>query len=163
LRTASNIHFKQIVPPKDVNVIMIAPKGPGHTCAGQFLEGKGVPCLGRRLSGRGRQSACNALAYAMGIGGARAGILETTFKEETETDLFGEQCVLCGGVTALMKAGFETLVNAGYQPQSAYFRVRALHAMKLIIDLVTGRVVVHALLHQRHGRIRRLLAWRPHH
>jgi ketol-acid reductoisomerase len=135
-----NIHYKQIVPPKDVNVIMIAPKGPGHTVRSQYQENKGVPCLiavENDASGSvgGATSAKElALAYASGIGGGRGGILETTFKEETETDLFGEQCVLCGGVTALMKAGFETLVNAGYQPESAYFE--CIHEMKLIIDLV---------------------------
>ena len=129
-----NIHFKQIVPPSDVNVIMIAPKGPGHTVRSQFQEGKGVPCLIAVYQDAGGQAHDLALAYAKGIGGARAGILETTFKEETETDLFGEQCVLCGGVTALMKAGFDTLVEAGYQPESAYFE--CVHEMKLIIDLV---------------------------
>ncbi|MFA7673095.1 MAG: ketol-acid reductoisomerase [Clostridia bacterium] len=129
-----NIHFNQIVPKKDVDVIMIAPKGPGHTVRSQFEEGKGVPNLiavYQDYTGNAKQL---ALAYAKGIGGARAGILETTFKEETETDLFGEQCVLCGGVTALMKAGFDTLVEAGYQPESAYFE--CIHEMKLIIDLV---------------------------
>lgn len=129
-----NIHFGQIVPPSDVNVIMIAPKGPGHTVRSQFVEGKGVPDLiavEQNATGNAKEL---ALAYAHGIGGARAGILETTFKEETETDLFGEQAVLCGGVSALMKAGFETLVEAGYQPESAYFE--CLHEMKLIIDLV---------------------------
>ncbi|MDR1805612.1 MAG: ketol-acid reductoisomerase [Clostridium sp.] len=129
-----NIHFNQIVPPADVNVIMIAPKGPGHTVRSQFVEGKGVPCLiavHQNATGDAKEL---ALAYALGIGGARAGVLETTFKEETETDLFGEQAVLCGGVTALMKAGFETLVEAGYQPESAYFE--CIHEMKLIIDLV---------------------------
>ncbi len=131
-----NIHFNQIVPPKDVDIIMIAPKGPGHTVRSQFEEGKGVPCLiavHHDATGKAREI---ALAYAAGIGGARAGILETTFKEETETDLFGEQAVLCGGVTALMKAGFETLVEAGYQPESAYFE--CVHEMKLIIDLVVA-------------------------
>ncbi|MCL2832557.1 MAG: ketol-acid reductoisomerase [Treponema sp.] len=129
-----NIHYKQIVPPKDVNVIMIAPKGPGHTVRSQFLENRGVPNLiavENNATGNAKEI---ALAYASGIGGGRGGILETTFKEETETDLFGEQCVLCGGVSALMKAGFETLVNAGYQPESAYFE--CIHEMKLIIDLV---------------------------
>jgi ketol-acid reductoisomerase len=129
-----NIHYKQILPPADVNVIMIAPKGPGHTVRSQYQEGKGVPNLigvEQDPSGLAKDL---ALAYAKGIGGARAGILETTFKEETETDLFGEQCVLCGGVTALMKAGFQTLVEAGYQPESAYFE--CIHEMKLIIDLV---------------------------
>jgi len=129
-----NIRYGQIVPPKDVNVIMIAPKGPGHTVRSQYLEGKGVPCL-IAVENDATGSAKNiALAYASGIGGGRGGILETTFTEETETDLFGEQCVLCGGVSALMKAGFETLVNAGYQPESAYFE--CVHEMKLIIDLV---------------------------
>lgn len=129
-----NIHFKQIVPPDFVSVIMIAPKGPGHTVRSQFVEGKGVPCLIAVYQDCDGNAHNIALAYAMGVGGARAGVLETTFKEETETDLFGEQAVLCGGVTALMKAGFETLVNAGYQPESAYFE--CVHEMKLIIDLV---------------------------
>lgn len=129
-----NIHFNQILPPSDVNVIMIAPKGPGHTVRSQFEEGKGVPCLIAVHNDATGNANEIALAYAMGIGGARAGVLETTFKEETETDLFGEQAVLCGGVTALMKAGFETLVEAGYQPESAYFE--CVHEMKLIIDLV---------------------------
>ncbi len=129
-----NIHFKQIVPPQNVNVIMIAPKGPGHTVRSQYLEGKGVPCLVAVYQDATENAKDIALAYAAGIGGARAGILETTFKEETETDLFGEQAVLCGGVTALMKAGFDTLVEAGYQPESAYFE--CVHEMKLIIDLV---------------------------
>ncbi len=131
-----NIHYNQIVPPADADVIMIAPKGPGHTVRSQFVEGRGVPCLiavYQDVSGKAKQL---ALAYALGIGGARAGVLETTFKEETETDLFGEQAVLCGGVTALMKAGFETLVEAGYQPESAYFE--CIHEMKLIIDLVVS-------------------------
>lgn len=134
-----NIHYGQITPPANINVIMIAPKGPGHTVRSQFTEGKGVPCLiavhqnynSEFTDGEAKDI---ALAYADGIGGTRAGILETTFKEETETDLFGEQAVLCGGVTALMKAGFETLVEAGYQPESAYFE--CIHEMKLIIDLV---------------------------
>ncbi len=129
-----NIHYKQIIPPKDVNVIMIAPKGPGHTVRSQYLEGKGVPCLIAVYQDATGDAKEIGLAYAMGIGGARAGVLETTFKEETETDLFGEQAVLCGGVAALMKAGFETLVEAGYQPESAYFE--CVHEMKLIIDLV---------------------------
>ncbi len=129
-----NIHFKQIVPSKDVNVIMIAPKGPGHTVRSQFKEGKGVPCLIAVYQDATGNAKDIALAYANGIGGTRAGVLETTFKEETETDLFGEQAVLCGGVTALMKAGFDTLVEAGYQPESAYFE--CVHEMKLIIDLV---------------------------
>ncbi|WP_424244635.1 ketol-acid reductoisomerase [Elusimicrobium posterum] len=129
-----NIHFNQIVPPQDVNVIMIAPKGPGHTVRSQYQEGKGVPCLIAVYNDASGNAKELALAYAMGIGGARGGILETTFKEETETDLFGEQAVLCGGVTALMKAGFETLVEAGYQPESAYFE--CVHEMKLIVDLI---------------------------
>ena len=129
-----NIHFLQIVPPKDVNVIMIAPKGPGHTVRSQYQEGKGVPCLIAVHQDATGNAKDLALAYAAGIGGARGGILETTFKEETETDLFGEQAVLCGGVTALMKAGFETLVEAGYQPESAYFE--CIHEMKLIVDLI---------------------------
>ena len=129
-----NIHYGQIKPPSDVDVIMIAPKGPGHTVRSQYTEGKGVPCLiavEQDATGKAKDL---ALAYAAGIGGARAGVLETTFREETETDLFGEQAVLCGGVSALMKAGFETLVEAGYQPENAYFE--CIHEMKLIIDLV---------------------------
>lgn len=129
-----NIHYGQIVPPADVNVVMIAPKGPGHTVRSQYQEGKGVPCLVAVYQDATGNAQDIALAYAAGIGGARAGILETTFKEETETDLFGEQAVLCGGVTALMKAGFETLVEAGYQPESAYFE--CVHEMKLIVDLI---------------------------
>jgi ketol-acid reductoisomerase len=129
-----NIHFKQIVPPKDINVVMIAPKGPGHTVREQYQAGSGVPCLIAVEQDADNNAKRQALAYAAAIGGARAGVLETTFKEETETDLFGEQAVLCGGVSALMKAGFEVLVEAGYQPESAYFEV--MHEMKLIIDLV---------------------------
>ncbi len=129
-----NIHFNQIVPPENVDVIMAAPKGPGHTVRSQYVEGRGVPSLiavHQDYSGRAHEY---ALAYASGIGAGRAGILETTFKEETETDLFGEQAVLCGGVTELMKAGFETLVEAGYQPESAYFE--CIHEMKLIVDMI---------------------------
>ena len=129
-----NIHFAQIVPPADVNVIMIAPKGPGHTVRSEYVEGKGVPCLiavHQDATGKAKEI---GLAYAMGIGGARAGVLETTFRVETETDLFGEQAVLCGGVTALMQAGFETLVEAGYSPENAYFE--CIHEMKLIVDLI---------------------------
>ncbi len=129
-----NIHYGQIVPPKFVDVVMIAPKGPGHTVRSQFQEGRGVPCLVAIEQDYTAKALENALSYAAGIGGARGGVLQTTFKEETETDLFGEQAVLCGGVTELMKAGFETLVEAGYQPESAYFE--CLHEMKLIIDLV---------------------------
>ena len=129
-----NIHYGQIVPPADVNVIMVAPMGPGHTVRSQYLEGKGVPDLVAVEQDATGNALQLALAYAQGIGGARAGILQTTFREETETDLFGEQAVLCGGVSALMKAGFETLVEAGYQPENAYFE--CVHEMKLIIDLV---------------------------
>ncbi|MDO9493382.1 ketol-acid reductoisomerase [Acetobacterium sp.] len=129
-----NIHYGQIIPPADVNVFMIAPKGPGHTVRSQYQEGRGVPCLIAVYQDPTGNTHDLGLAYASGIGGGRAGILETTFKEETETDLFGEQAVLCGGVTALMKAGFDTLVEAGYQPESAYFE--CVHEMKLIIDLV---------------------------
>lgn len=129
-----NIHFKQIVPPSNVDVFMIAPKGPGHMVRRTYTEGSGVPCLiavEQDYSGKAKDL---ALAYANGIGGARAGVLETTFKDETETDLFGEQAVLCGGVTALIKAGFETLVEAGYVPENAYFE--CMHEMKLIVDLM---------------------------
>ena len=129
-----NIHFNQIVAPKFVDVIMVAPKGPGHTVRSQYKEGKGVPAIiavHQNTSGKAKEF---ALAYASGIGAGRAGILETTFREETETDLFGEQAVLCGGVTELMKAGFETLVQAGYQPEIAYFE--CIHEMKLIVDLI---------------------------
>ncbi len=129
-----NIIYNQIVPPADVDVIMAAPKGPGHTVRSQYKEGRGVPALiaiAQDASGKAKEY---ALAYAAGIGAGRAGILETTFREETETDLFGEQAVLCGGVTELMKAGFETLVNAGYQPEIAYFE--CVHEMKLIVDLI---------------------------
>ncbi|MHC1692745.1 MAG: ketol-acid reductoisomerase [Sphaerochaetaceae bacterium] len=129
-----NIHFGQIAPPKDVNVIMIAPKGPGHTVRSQFQEGKGVPCLIAVHQDPSGDSKQIALAYAAGLGAGRAGIFETSFKEETETDLFGEQAVLCGGVSALIKAGFDTLVEAGYQPEMAYFE--CCHEMKLIVDLI---------------------------
>ncbi|MDR1178076.1 MAG: ketol-acid reductoisomerase [Spirochaetaceae bacterium] len=129
-----NIHFGQITPPPDINVVMIAPKGPGHTVREQYLAGAGVPCLVAVYQDASGDAKRLGLAYAAAIGGARAGVLETTFKEETETDLFGEQAVLCGGVSALMKAGYEVLVEAGYQPESAYFEV--MHEMKLIIDLV---------------------------
>ena len=129
-----NIHFKYIKPPKDVNVVMIAPKGPGHLVRSEYEKGGGVPCLvavEQDATGDAKQI---ALAWANGIGGARAGIIETTFREETETDLFGEQCVLCGGLTALIKAAFETLVEAGYQPEIAYFE--CMHEVKLIVDLM---------------------------
>lgn len=129
-----NIHYGQIVPPADVDVFMVAPKGPGHTVRSQYQEGKGVPCLVAVYQNASGNAKDYALAYAKGIGGTRAGVLETTFKDETETDLFGEQAVLCGGVTALMKAGFETLVEAGYAPENAYFE--CVHEMKLIVDLI---------------------------
>ena len=128
------IHFKTVVPPKNVDVILVAPKGPGHIVRRQYTEGKGVPALiavYRNASGNARKV---ALAWARGIGGTRAGVLETSFKEETETDLFGEQTVLCGGASALVQAGFETLVEAGYAPEMAYFE--CLHELKLIVDLM---------------------------
>lgn len=129
-----NIHFKYITPPADTNIVMIAPKGPGHLVRSEYVKGGGVPCLvavEQDASGDAKQI---ALAWANGIGGARAGIIETTYKEETETDLFGEQVVLCGGLSALIKAGFETLVEAGYQPEIAYFE--CMHEVKLIVDLM---------------------------
>ncbi|MBR1618179.1 ketol-acid reductoisomerase [bacterium] len=129
-----NIHFNLIEPPKDVDVIMIAPKGPGHTVRSEYLEGKGVPCLIAIEQDATGSALATGLAYAAGIGGARAGVIETTFKIETETDLFGEQAVLCGGVCALMQAGFETLTEAGYAPENAYFE--CIHEMKLIVDLI---------------------------
>ncbi len=129
-----NIHFKQIVPDKDIDVFMIAPKGPGSLVRRQFAEGKGVPCLVAIHQNPSGNALKTALAFAKGIGGTRAGVLETTFKEETETDLFGEQTVLCGGTSELIKAGFETLVEAGYQPEIAYFE--CLHELKLIVDLI---------------------------
>jgi ketol-acid reductoisomerase len=131
-----NIHYNQIEPPANCDVIMVAPKGPGHTVRSQYLEGKGVPSLiavHQDASGKAKEY---ALAYAAGIGAGRAGIIETTFKDETETDLFGEQAVLCGGVTELMKAGFDTLVDAGYPPELAYFE--CVHEMKLIVDLINS-------------------------
>jgi len=129
-----NIRFKQIKPNKKIDVIMIAPKGPGALVRRMYEEGKGVPCLVAIYQDASGNALKTALAYAMGIGGTRAGVIETTFDEETETDLFGEQAVLCGGVTELIKAGFDTLVNAGYQPEIAYFEV--LHELKLITDLI---------------------------
>lgn len=129
-----NIHYKKIVAPGDINVIMVAPKGPGHTVRSQYVEGKGVPSLIAVYQDSSGDSKDVSLSYASAIGAGRAGIIETTFKEETETDLFGEQAVICGGVSALMKAGFEVLTEAGYSPYMAYFEV--LHEMKLIIDLV---------------------------
>ncbi len=129
-----NIHFGTIVPPKNVDVTMIAPKGPGHTVRSEYVEGKGVPCLIAVEQDATGKAQDLALAYALGIGGARAGVLETTFRTETETDLFGEQAVLCGGVCALMQAGFETLCEAGYDERNAYFE--CIHEMKLIVDLI---------------------------
>ncbi|MFN3813537.1 MAG: ketol-acid reductoisomerase [Aquificaceae bacterium] len=129
-----NIHFRQILPPKDVDVFMVAPKGPGHLVRWMYEEGKGVPALVAIYQDATGTCRDKALAYAKAIGATRAGVIETTFKEETETDLFGEQMVLCGGVTALIKSGFETLVEAGYQPEVAYFE--CLHELKLIVDLI---------------------------
>ncbi len=129
-----NIHFQQIEPPKDVDVFLIAPKGPGHLVRRTFEEGGGVPCLVAIHQNATGKALDVALAYAKGIGGARSGVIETTFREETETDLFGEQAVLCGGLTALVQAGFETLVEAGYAPEMAYFE--CLHEVKLIVDLM---------------------------
>ncbi len=129
-----NIHFGTIKPPKFVDVTMIAPKGPGHTVRSEYQAGKGVPCLVAVEQDATGHALDKALAYALGIGGARAGVLETTFRTETETDLFGEQAVLCGGVCALMQAGFETLCEAGYDPRNAYFE--CIHEMKLIVDLI---------------------------
>ncbi len=128
------IHFKTIQPPKDVDVIMVAPKGPGHIVRRQFTEGKGVPALIAVYQNPSKKAKKTALAWAKGVGGTRGGVIETTFKEETETDLFGEQTVLCGGASALVQAGFETLVEAGYSPEMAYFE--CLHELKLIVDLM---------------------------
>jgi ketol-acid reductoisomerase len=128
------IHFKTVVPPKNVDVLMVAPKGPGHLVRRQYQEGRGVPALIAIFQNPSRQGKKIALAWAKGIGGTRAGVIETTFKEETETDLFGEQAVLCGGASALVSAGYETLVAAGYQPEMAYFE--CLHELKLIVDLM---------------------------
>lgn len=128
------VHYKTIVPPKDINVIMVAPKGPGHIVRRQFTEGKGVPALIAIHQDPGKDSKKIALAWAKGIGGTRGGVIETTFSEETETDLFGEQTVLCGGVNALVIAGYETLIEAGYQPEMAYFE--CLHELKLTVDLM---------------------------
>src|ERR1700744_3722513 len=128
------IHFKTVVPPKNVNVIMVAPKGPGHIVRRQYTEGKGVPALIAVYQNPGKDAKKIALAWAKGVGGTRAGVIETNFKEETETDLFGEQTVLCGGASALVQAGYETLVEAGYSPEMAYFE--CLHELKLICDLI---------------------------
>ncbi len=129
-----NIHFDKIVPPSDVNVIMVAPKGPGHTVRSQYLQGKGVPALIAIQQDVSKDSKQVALSYAAAIGAGRSGIIETSFREETETDLFGEQAVICGGVAALIRTGYEVLVEAGYAPEMAYFEV--LHEMKLIVDLI---------------------------
>ncbi|HVP68176.1 MAG TPA: ketol-acid reductoisomerase [Anaeromyxobacteraceae bacterium] len=129
-----NIHFGQVRPPPDVDVLLVAPKGPGHLVRRQFQDGRGIPCLIAVHQDATGQAKALGLAYARALGGSRAGVLETTFKEETETDLFGEQAVLCGGASALVKAGFEVLVEAGYQPESAYFE--CLHELKLIVDLM---------------------------
>jgi len=129
-----NIHFKKITPPKDVNVFMVAPKGPGHLVRSQYEKGQGVPCLLAIAADPSGDTAKVGLAYAKAIGGTRAGVIETTFKDETETDLFGEQAVLCGGLTELIRAGYETLVEAGYPPEMAYFE--CLHEVKLIVDLI---------------------------
>jgi ketol-acid reductoisomerase len=129
-----SIHFKTIVPPKNVDVILVAPKGPGHIVRRQYVEGKGVPSLIAIYQNPSGKAKKTALAWAKGIGGTRAGVIETSFKEETETDLFGEQTVLCGGASALIQAGYETLVEAGYQPEMAYFE--CLHELKLIVDLM---------------------------
>ena len=129
-----NIHFGQILPLKEIDVVMIAPKGPGHLVRREFQKGAGVPSLLAIYQDASKQAKMTGLAYAKGLGATRAGVIETTFKEETETDLFGEQAVLCGGVTELIKAGFDTLVEAGYQPEIAYFE--CLHELKLIVDLI---------------------------
>ena len=132
-----NIHYGQIVPPKEIDVVMIAPKGPGHLVRREFQKGGGVPCLVAIYQDPSKKAKDIALAYAKGLGATRSGVIETTFEEETETDLFGEQAVLCGGVTELIKAGFDTLVDAGYQPEIAYFE--CLHELKLIVDLIYER------------------------
>ena len=129
-----NIHFKKIIPPADVNVFMVAPKGPGHLVRSEYQKGRGVPCLLAVQQDPSGDTAAVGLAYAKAIGGTRAGVIETTFKDETETDLFGEQAVLCGGITELIRAGYETLVDAGYPPEMAYFE--CLHEVKLIVDLI---------------------------
>ena len=149
-----SIHFKTIVPPKNVNIIMVAPKGPGHTVRRQYTEGKGVPSLIAVYQNPGKDAKKIALAWAKGIGGTRAGVIETNFKEETETDLFGEQTVLCGGASALVQAGFEVLVEAGYSPEMAYFE--CLHELKLIADLMNEvRHQRHAILNFRNRQVGR--------
>ncbi len=129
-----NIHFKKVVPPADVNVFMVAPKGPGHLVRSEFLKGRGVPCLLAIQQDPSKNTRAVGLAYASAIGGGRAGVIETNFREETETDLFGEQSVLCGGLTELIRSGYETLVDAGYAPEMAYFET--VHEVKLIVDLI---------------------------
>ncbi len=156
-----NIHFGQVVPPANVDVVMVAPKGPGHLVRRTYEQGEGVPSLFAVYQDASGQARDRAMAYAKGIGGTRAGILETTFREETETDLFGEQVVLCGGLSALIKAGFETLVDAGYQPELAYFE--CLHEVKLIVDLVVeGGARQNARQHLQYRRIRRFNSRPPH-
>ena len=151
-----SIHFKTIIPPKDVDVVMIAPKSPGHLLRRVYAEGRRRSVAARHSSGCQRPRPRICARYAYGIGSTRAGVLQTTFKEETESDLFGEQAVLCGGLTSLIKKGFETLVEAGYQPEVAYFE--CLHEMKLIVDLIyEGGLEPHALFDFEHRRI-----WRPH-
>ena len=150
-----NIRFNAIVPRKDLDVAMVAPKSPGHRVRELYVEGAGTPALFAIHQDATGKARAITLSYAKGIGVMRAGVIETTFAEETETDLFGEQAVLCGGVSALIKAGFQTLVDAGYQPEIAYFE--CLHELKLIVDLVyQGGLELHALLDQRHRRARRL-------
>ena len=157
-----NVHFNLIEPKKTIDVIMIAPKGPGHTVRGEYLKGGGVPCLiaiNQDASGNAHDL---ALSYASGVGGGRSGIIETTFREECETDLFGEQVVLCGGLVELIRAGFETLVEAGYAPEMAYFE--CLHEVKLIVDLIyEGRHRQHELLDLQHGGVGRIRHRPPHH
>ena len=149
-----NIHFGQIQPPAGINVFMVAPKGPGHLVRSEYTKGSGVPCLLAVHQDPSGETAQVGLAYASAIGGGRAGVIETNFREETETDLFGEQVVLCGGLTSLIQAGYETLVEAGYSPEMAYFE--CLHEVKLIVDLdLSGRDRQHALLHQYDRQIRR--------
>ena len=155
-----NIHFGYITPPPEVDVAMVAPKAPGHLVRRQFEAGQGTPVLVAVAQDATGKAWDLALSYAAGIGGTKAGALVTTFKEETESDLFGEQAVLCGGVTALVNAGFETLVAAGYQPEVAYFE--CLHELKLIVDLMyEGGMTVDAVLGQRHRRVRRPDPRRP--
>ena len=157
-----NIHFNQIVPPPDVDVTMVAPKGPGHLVRRVYTEGGGVPGLVAVYQDATGKAKDIALAYAKGIGCTRAGVIETTFKEETETDLFGEQAVLCGGVSELVRAGFETLVEAGYQPEIAYFE--CLHELKLIVDLIYEHGISGMRYsHLRHGRVRRHDPRQAHH